>query len=81
MEAKFKIGESLIIVEEPDESKNGKEIVVVDTFHFVRKSKSKQSAIDVWEYKVKKGEKLLGWIPEYHLVPLSMFAKQKGIWM
>ncbi len=71
MEANFKIGETLIVVNNPDESKNGKEVVVVDTFHFVRKSRVSESAVDLWEYKVKEGVKPLGWISEYHLEPLN----------
>jgi hypothetical protein len=70
MEANFKIGETLKIVENPDESKIGKEVVVIDTFHFVRKSKVLASAIDVWEYKVNDGIKSIGWIPEYYLESL-----------
>ena len=50
MEAKFKIGETLIITNDPDESKRGKEVTVVDTFHFVRKSKVTESVGDLWEY-------------------------------
>ena len=69
MEAKFKIGETLIITDDPDESKRGKEVVVVDTFHCIRKSKVSESAVDLWEYKVEDGTRLIGWISEYHLKP------------
>lgn len=69
MEAKFKIGETLIITDDPDESKRGKE-VVVDTFHFIRKSKVSESAVDLWEYKVKDETRIMGWISEYHLESL-----------
>ena len=71
MEAKFKIGETLIITNDPDESKRGKEVTVVDTFHFVRKSKVTESVVALWEYKVEDGIKPIGWIPEYHLEALS----------
>lgn len=67
MEAKFKIGETLIIVDGPYKSKIGKEVVVIDTFHFFRKSRVNESAIENWEYKVTDGIKSLGWITEYHL--------------
>lgn len=70
MEAKFKIGETLIITDDPDESKRGKEVVVVDTFHFIRKSKVSESAVDLWEYKVKDETRIMGWISEYHLESL-----------
>lgn len=70
MEAKFKIGETLIITDDPDESKRGKEVVVVDIFHFVRKSKVSESAVDLWEYKVKDGMGPIGWVSEYHLESL-----------
>lgn len=70
MEAKFKIGEALIITDDPDESKRGKEVVVVDTFHFIRKSKVSESAVDLWEYKVKDETRIMGWISEYHLESL-----------
>lgn len=70
MEAKFKIGETLIIVDGPDKSKIGKEVVVIDTFHFIHKKKVVESVVDVWEYKVKDGTRSLGWISEYHLEPL-----------
>lgn len=69
MEKKFKIGDILIIVDGPNKSKIGKEVTVIDTFHFVRNTKV--SAEDVWEYKVKEGIKSLGWIPEYYLEPLN----------
>lgn len=69
MEAKFIIGESLIIVDGPDKSEIGKEVVVIDTFNFVRNTKV--SAVDVWEYKIEGSLKSLGWIPEYHLEPLK----------
>lgn len=65
MEANFKIGDNLVIVDGPDKSNIGKEVVAIDTFNFVRKTKV--SAMNVWEYKVKEGVKELGWIPEYHL--------------
>lgn len=72
MGAKFKVGETLIIVDAPDDnSKIGKEVVVIDTYHFIRKSKVSASAIDVWEYKVKDNVRVIGWIPEYHLEPLT----------
>lgn len=70
MEAKFKIGENLIIVGGPDKSKIGKEVVVVDTHHFVKNTKV--SAVDMWEYNVKEDVKSLGWFPEYHLEPLGI---------
>lgn len=65
MEAKFKIGDILKIVDGPDESKIGKEVVVVNSFNFVRKTKV--SAINMWEYKVNDGMESLGWISEYYL--------------
>lgn len=67
-EAKFKMGEVLIIVDGPNKSEVGKKVTVINTFNFVRNTKV--SAVDVWEYKVKEGVKSLGWIPEYHLEPL-----------
>lgn len=70
MEAKFKIGDTLIITDDPNKSNIGKVVVAVDIFHFVRKSEV--SAIDLWEYKVKDGIRLLkGWISEYHLESLT----------
>lgn len=69
MEAKFKIGETLIIGDAPDKSNVGKEVVVVDTFNFVWKTKV--SAVNIWEYKVAEGIKPLGWFCEYHLERLN----------
>lgn len=70
MEAKFKIGETLIITSDPGESKRGKEVVVVDTFHFIRKSKVSDLAVGLWKYKVKDETRIMGWISEYHLESL-----------
>lgn len=69
MESKFKIGATLIIIDGPDKSKIGKEVTVINTFHFIRNTKV--SAEEVWEYKVKDGVKSSGWIPEYHLETLN----------
>ena len=71
MEAKFNIGETLMIVDGPDKSEIGKEVTVIETFNFVRKSKVLESAVNIWEYKIKEGVKLLGWFPEYYLEPLN----------
>lgn len=79
MEAKFKISETLIIVDGPDKSKIGKEVVVSDAFHYVRKSRVNESAVDNWEYKVTDGIKSLGWITEYHLEPLNKHSIKKKI--
>lgn len=75
MEAKFKIGDTLIITDDPEKSNIGKVVVVADAFHFVRKSEA--SAIDLWEYKVKDGISLIkGWISEYHLESLIKNKKE-----
>lgn len=81
MEAKFKIGETLIITDDPDESKRGKEVVVVDTFHFIRKSKVSESAVDLWEYKVKDETRIMGWISEYHLESLIKTNQKGTLWI
>lgn len=67
MEAKFKIGDSLVIVEDPNETRIGKKVVVIDVFHYYRMNKSKLSAVEKWEYKVTDGVKSLGWIDECYL--------------
>lgn len=72
MEAKFKIGETLIITDHPNKLKRGKEVVVIDIFHFVRKSKVSESVVDLWEYKVRNGIRSIGWISECHLEPLKI---------
>lgn len=76
MEAKFKIGETLLIVGGLDELNIDKEVIVIDTFHYVRKSRVNESAVDNWEYKVTDGIKSLGWITEYHLEPLNRHSIQ-----
>lgn len=73
MEAKFKIGETLMIVDGID-TEIGKEVVVIDTFHYVRKSRVKELAADNWEYKVTDGIKSLGWLSEDQLESLNRFS-------
>ncbi len=73
MEAKFKIGETLMIVDGID-TEIGKKVVVIDTFHYVRKSRVKESAVDNWEYKVADGIKSLGWYSEYLLESSNRFS-------
>lgn len=68
-EAKFKIGETLIIGDAPDKSNDGKEVVVIDAAKFVRNTKV--SAVEIWEYKVAEGANRLGWFSEYHLERLN----------
>lgn len=36
MEAKFKIGDYLVIVEDPNETRIGKKVVVINVFHYNR---------------------------------------------
>lgn len=40
MEAKFKIGDYLVIVEDPNETRIGKKVVVIDVFHYKSRMKT-----------------------------------------
>lgn len=66
MEAKFRIGERVKIVNHPDKSKIGKEVEIINLHH--SNFNLQKGYVDEWLYDVWDGKKSLGWAPECDLV-------------
>ncbi|WP_099146688.1 hypothetical protein [Bacteroides sp. KFT8] len=66
MEAKFKIGEKVKIVNHSDKSMIDSEVEIIQCYH--SNFSPHKGYVDEWLYNVWDGKKSLGWAPECDLV-------------
>lgn len=66
MEAKFRIGERVKIVNHSDKSMIDSEVEIIQCYH--SNFSPHKGYVDEWLYNVWDGKKSLGWAPECDLV-------------